>query len=91
MRPRVMLHGPRASSAPGSSELPLGAKLKNMADEMAATADSPSEPDIDENGVDLTQIRQMLDLEPAKRLSRMAELMDSLLAIRTRNGIRGSR
>ena len=62
-----------------------------MADEVAAPAESPCEPDIDENGVDLAQIRQMLDLEPAKRLSRMAELMDSLLALRARNGIRGSR
>ena len=73
------------------SALLLGAKLESMADEVTATADSPCEPDIDDNGVDLTQIRQMLDLEPAERLSRMAELMDSLLAIRARNGIRGSR
>ena len=62
-----------------------------MADEVAAPAESPCEPDIDENGVDLAQIRQMLDLAPAQRLSQMAELMDSLLAIRALNGIRGSR
>ena len=69
----------------------LGAKLSSMADEVAAPAESPCEPDIDENGVDLAQIRQMLDLAPAQRLSQMAELMDSLLAIRALNGIRGSR
>ena len=62
-----------------------------MADEVAAPTESPCEPDIDENGVDLAQIRQMLGLEPAKRLSQMADLMDSLLAIRALNGIRGSR
>jgi len=43
-------------------------------------------PDIDENGVDLAQIRAMLALTPAERLTRMTAFMNSLLAIRARNG-----
>lgn len=62
-----------------------------MKDEATEPSEPPCEPDLDENGVDLSQIRQMLDLEPAERLARVAEFMDSLLAIRARNGIRGSR
>jgi hypothetical protein len=50
----------------------------------------PWPPDIDENGVDLAQIRQMLDLAPADRLSMMAEFMSSLLAIRALNEQRRS-
>ena len=48
----------------------------------------PCEPDIDANGVDLAQIRAMLDLEPAQRLARVTEFMNSLIAIRARNGTR---
>jgi len=61
-------------------------KAKFMSDEPADSARVPCEPDIDENGVDLAQIRQMLDLTPAERLSRIAEFMSSLLAIRALNG-----
>jgi hypothetical protein len=50
----------------------------------------PREPDIDENGVDLAQVRAMLDLEPAQRLSRMTEFMNDLIATRGRNGTRGA-
>jgi hypothetical protein len=46
---------------------------------------------MDENGVDLAQIRAMLDLTPAERLSRMTAFIESLLAIRARNGEAGSR
>ena len=49
----------------------------------------PREPDIDENGVDLAQIRAMLDLSPAERLARMTAFMNALVALRDRNG--GSR
>jgi hypothetical protein len=60
-----------------------------MTDEGGGAAASVVEPDIDENGVDLAQIRALLDLEPAERLSRMTEFMNSLLAIRALNGTRG--
>ena len=42
--------------------------------------------DIDENGVDLAQIRAMLALTPAQRLTRMTAFLNSLLAIRARDG-----
>ena len=61
-----------------------------MTDECGVGAPATSDPDIDENGVDLAQIRAMLDLEPAERLLRMTEFMNSLLAIRALNGTRGS-
>ncbi len=57
-----------------------------MSDDLADSAVVPCEPDIDENGVDLAQIRQMLDLMPAERLSRIAEFRNSLHAIRALNG-----
>ena len=40
-----------------------------MTDVFADPAPVPCEPDIDENGVDLAQIREMLDRTPAERLS----------------------
>jgi hypothetical protein len=58
-------------------------------DATAPTA-PPREPDIDENGVDLAQIRAMLDRKPAERLSFVTEFMNALVAIRDRNGIRSS-
>jgi hypothetical protein len=64
-------------------------KLRIMTDVLADT-ELPCEPDIDENGVDLAQIREMLDLTPAERLSMIAEFMSSLLAIRARNEDRRS-
>ncbi len=45
----------------------------------------PCEPDLDENGVDLAQIRAMLDLTPAERLTQVVSFASSLLAIRERN------
>ena len=59
-----------------------------MSDMRADSAPVPCEPDIDENGVDLAQVRQMLDLTPAERLSRIAEFMNALLAVRALNGTR---
>ena len=56
-----------------------------MADEVAAPAESPCEPDIDENGVDLAQIRQMLDLPPVERLLAIQGLVDSIVEIRSLN------
>jgi hypothetical protein len=49
----------------------------------------PCEPDIDENGVDLAQIREMLALTPAERLTLVTNFINSLLAIRARNENRG--
>jgi hypothetical protein len=51
----------------------------------------PCDPDLDENGVDLAQVRAMLDLTPAERLSRMTAFISSLLEIRARNGEAGPR
>ena len=55
-----------------------------MSDVAAAPA-GPREPDIDENGVDLAQVRAMLDLTPAERLSYAARFAATLLALRARN------
>jgi hypothetical protein len=51
----------------------------------AGAAPDPCEPDIDENGVDLAQIRAMLDLTPGERLSQVAGFASALLAVRERN------
>ena len=59
-------------------------------DEGSAAPASVVEPDIDENGVDMAQIRALLDLAPAERLSCMTEFMNSLQAMRALNGTRGS-
>ena len=56
-----------------------------MSDAAARPESVPCEPDLDENGVDLAQIRAMLDLTPAERLSRVTAFLNSLLAIRARN------
>ena len=42
-------------------------------------------PAVDENGVDRTQIRVMLDLSPEERLRRVQEFVESLLEIRELN------
>jgi hypothetical protein len=47
---------------------------------------SPLAPDIDENGVDRTQIRAMLALAPAQRLQRLEGFLASVIEIRTLNG-----
>ena len=74
----------------GRGGLGPGGKLRVMTDALADVGMVPREPDIDENGVDLAQIREMLDRAPAERLSMMAEFMSSLLAIRARNEVRRS-
>jgi hypothetical protein len=61
-----------------------------MADSLAVD-EVPCEPDIDENGVDLAQIREMLDLTPAERMRVVENLADSLDRIRKLNGIRALR
>lgn len=48
----------------------------------------PAEPDLDESGVDLAQIREMLDLTPAERLLVIQNLVDSVAEIRALNGPR---
>jgi hypothetical protein len=53
--------------------------------EVTEAAPDPCEPDLDENGVDLAQIRAMLDLTPAERLSQVAHFTSALVAIRERN------
>jgi hypothetical protein len=57
-----------------------------MRDQSADTDLAPCEPDIDENGVDRAQIRQMLDLTPAERLLVLENLADSIAEIRRLNG-----
>ena len=51
----------------------------------------PVEPDLDESGVDLAQIRQMLELTPAERLLMIQNLVDSVAEIRALNGTRAVR
>jgi hypothetical protein len=48
----------------------------------------PAAPDLDANGVDLAQIREMLDLTPAERLLVVQNLVDAVAEIRARNGPR---
>jgi hypothetical protein len=55
----------------------------------------PPEPALDErpsladhNGVDLSQIREMLGLTPEQRLARVQEFVESVLAIRELNEAR---
>jgi hypothetical protein len=69
--------------------LHVDAKLSRMTDEVGA--DSPGEPDVDENGVDLTQIRQMLDLPPMERLMLIQSIVDSVVEIRSLNDPRSIR
>ena len=51
----------------------------------------PVEPDLDDAGVDLAQIREMLDLTPAERLLVAQNLADSIAEIRALNGTRAVR
>jgi hypothetical protein len=51
----------------------------------------PVEPDLDDSGVDLAQIREMLDLAPAERLLAVQNLADSIAEIRALNGPRAVR
>ena len=54
-----------------------------MMDVLADPDPVPCEPDIDENGVDLAQIREMLDLTPTERLLVIQNLADSIAEIRS--------
>ncbi len=57
----------------------------------ASSMTEPAEPDIDESGVDLAQIREMLELTPAERLLVIQNLVDSIAEIRALNGPRAIR
>ena len=57
-----------------------------MTDQLPGSDPMPSEPEIDENGVDRAQIRQMLGLTPAERLLVIENLADSIAEIRSLNG-----
>jgi hypothetical protein len=57
-----------------------------MTDSTAGSNLVPLEPDIDENGVDRAQIREMLALTPAERLVVIENLADSIAEIRRLNG-----
>jgi hypothetical protein len=57
-----------------------------MKDPDPPVALEPSPPDIDENGVDRAQIREMLDLTPAERLLMVQNLAESVAEIRRLNG-----
>lgn len=67
-----------------------GAKLSVMGPVTVTPLDVPVEPDLDENGVDLAQVRAMLDLAPADRLFRVAEFMNALVALRPPDAPSGS-
>ena len=77
-RPAVSKHGP-------------GGKLAPMRDTLAGSDPIPCEPDLDENGVDLAQIREMLDLTPAERMLVIENLADSIARIRKLNEPRAVR
>ena len=51
-------------------------------------APRPGEPEIDENGVDLAQVREMLALTPDERLLVIQNLVDSVAEIRAPNAPR---
>jgi hypothetical protein len=52
---------------------------------------APPEPDIDENGVDRAQIREMLALTPSERLRRVQGFVEAALRIREANAQRSVR
>jgi hypothetical protein len=58
---------------------------------MGIEDESTPAPDIDENGVDLAQVRAMLALTPEQRLKKMEEFTDSLREIRELNERRAQR
>jgi hypothetical protein len=59
--------------------------FESMLGEVANERLIPCEPDIDANGVDLAQIREMLDLTPAERLLVIQNLADAVAEIRSLN------
>jgi hypothetical protein len=54
----------------------------------AGAIPEPGPLDIDENGVDRAQIREMLRLSPEQRLRRVEEFVELALEIRERNAAR---
>lgn len=62
------------------------ASLTSMTEVVDSTP-VPCEPDIDENGVDRAQIREMLALTPLQRLLVIQNLADSIADIRRRKGL----
>ena len=56
-----------------------------------ADADRPAEPDIDDQGVDRAQIRDMLALTPEERLRRLEGFVTGILEIRALNAGRAIR
>jgi len=59
-----------------------------MTSESADTNPDPSSPDVDDNGVDLAQIRAMLALAPEERLRTVEEFVEAALEIRELNAAR---
>jgi hypothetical protein len=57
-----------------------------MTEPVDGSPNEPVEPDIDENGVDRAQIREMLDLTPAERMLVVQNLADGVAEIRGLNG-----
>jgi hypothetical protein len=57
-----------------------------MVDPSANPDAVPCEPDIDADGVDRAQIREMLSLTPVERLLVIQNLADSIAEIRALNG-----
>lgn len=78
---------PLVAAVPSAED---GGKLSVMVPVTVTPLDAPAEPDLDENGVDLAQVRAMLDLAPADRLSRVAEFMNALVALRSPDAPSGS-
>jgi len=62
-----------------------------MTDLVTDPSPLPCEPEFDENGVDLAQIREMLDFTPDQRLMLVQNLADSIAEIRALNGVRALR
>jgi hypothetical protein len=56
-----------------------------MTDDVDGGVLAAAPPQIDDNGVDLAQIRAMLDLSPAERLARVTGFLNSLLELRALN------
>ncbi len=65
--------------------------LYRMADVRSGEPPAPREPELDENGVDVAQIRAMLDLTPGERLLVIQNLVDAVAEIRSLNGPRAVR
>lgn len=56
-----------------------------MTDDGHDAVPAPALPEIDDSGVDLAQVRAMLDLSPAERLARVTSFLNSLLELRALN------